>query len=240
MNIFKRFRKITLTEKEKVREALKATKVCGAINDLREMKMDNGETRLWLNPHNQKFFNFGWFTYQDFYDWTKGQGVIVKGKTQEEKDKFWEAAIFESEHDYGWAIGYHMKHFNCIDHTYWTKVKSTGYSLNTYVDVPLKITKSNHVEIISKVFGDICRYYSSTELTYNSFMGRKIDSEFQGSKNVLFMLGIGYYGACNTPEEPLNLSWVADICKYKAVYLYLLKNGVKIPDYDFIDKYLSS
>jgi hypothetical protein len=231
-NLLDKIIKTTKTDRELVLEALKASTVCKAINNnFRETEKTNGETRMLLNPHNQKCFNFGWFTYQDFHDWTKGQGKIVKGDTPEEKQKFWEAAVFESEHDYGWSIGYYMKHFGCIDETY---KQELNHTYTTSVKVPLKITKTNHLEIIAKVFGDICRYYSDTELTYTSHLQTKIDSELMGAKQVLFMLGVGYYGASNTPEEPENLSWVADIAKYKAVYLCLLKKGVKIPDYDFI------
>ena len=42
----------------------------------------------WLNPNNQSCFNYGNFTHQDFIDWANGTGVVVKGNTQEQKDKF--------------------------------------------------------------------------------------------------------------------------------------------------------
>lgn len=231
---------ITLSEIEKLKNALGESKICKSMNEPEESEITNkdGETeiRIYLNPHNQKCFNYGYFTYQDFYDWLGGGGVIVKGNSEDEKRKFWEVAVFEQQHDYGWAVGYNLKHFKLIDETFKIEWKSDrGYS--NYPKNPLKITTKNHAEIIAKVFGDISRYYSDTELTHESNMNRKIDGEISGAKQTLFMLGIGYYGACNTPEDPLNLSWIGDICKYKAVYLYFVKNGIELPDFDFVYKH---
>ena len=74
------------------------------MNDLVESRLDtDGEgqkIRIHLNPNNQKCFNFGWFEYQDYYDWLEGKGKIVKGKTDEEKKKFWDVAVFESENEW--------------------------------------------------------------------------------------------------------------------------------------------
>jgi len=234
-------KKIVLTEREKLLEALKTNPLCSPLNsDLRENELNNEDgqgmtKRIWLNPNNQKCFNFGWFTYQDFYDWIEGHGRIVKGNTPEEKQKFWEAAKFVAEHDYGWAIGYYKKYFDLIDDSYYPERKKE-WGMNSRAAKPLKITKTNHEEIISKVFGDICRWYSDTELTYSSHLQTKIDSELMGAKQTLFILGVGYYGASNTPEEILNLSWIADICKYKSVYRYFEKNNIKMPDWDFVYK----
>jgi hypothetical protein len=242
MKLFEKFKTATQSDLDKVRAALKESVLCKAMNDLKESELDtadgNGKTiRIWLNPRNQKCFNWGWFVYQDFFDWTQGKGKIVKGKTDEEKKKFWDVAMFESQHDYAWAIGYNKKYFGCIDETYHPKSKPNYYSIERYVEKPLKITKTNHEEIIAKVFGDICAYYSDTELTYESGHHRRIRDEVDGAKQVLYTLGVGYYGACNTPEEPLNLSWISDICIYKSVYLYFLKNNVPLPDFDFVYNY---
>jgi hypothetical protein len=55
-----------------------------------------------------------------------------------------------------------------------------------------------------------------------------------GVKETLFALGIGYYGACNTPEESENLVWIADICEYKSAYLYFTNNNIALPDFEFV------
>ena len=242
MNILDKFKEATLTEKEKLFKALKTNPVCQPMNgDLRECELDTDgggkQVRIWLNPHNQKCFNFGWFVYQDFYDWIEGKGKIVKGKTDEEKQKFMEVAKFENEHYYAWSFGYYKKYFNLIDETYRPEFKKGYY--NTVIKTPLKITKTNHAEIIGKVMGDCCRWYGDTtvEPTADSHHLRRMRDELDGIKKTLFLLGVGYYGAVNLPEEPENLSWISDICVYKAVYLYYVKNNVLLPDFDFVYSY---
>jgi len=243
MKILEKIRKITLTERQKMLEALKANPVCRPMNrDLRETVLDNDDgqgmrTRIWLNPDNQTCFNAGWFSYQDFYDWMEGKGKIIKGKTPEEKQKFWDVAVFMYENDYAWAFGYHMKDFKYIDETYHPEMKQ-GYFSNRWAKTPLKITKTNHADIISKAFGNVCRYYGDTYVKpeYNSHLLTKMREELDGVKSTLYMLGVGYYGAINTPEEPENLSWVADICLYKAAYLYYVKNNIQLPDFEFVYK----
>jgi hypothetical protein len=231
----------TLTEIEKLRIAIKESSVCKPMHELNESiitnKDGNEEIRIWLNPHNQKCFNFGWFTHEDYYDWLDGGGPIVKGETDAEKRKFWEVAVFEKQHEGAWSFGYHKKHFHFIDETYRPQTDFTHMS--RYSKNPLKIGKKNHEEIISKVFGDVCRYYA--DMSYEMKIGdrnyMRMDYELQGVKETLYMLGVGYYGASNLPEEPLNLSWIAEICKYKALYLYFVKNGVELPDFDFVYEY---
>jgi len=233
------FKKFTQTDLEKLQEALKAVPVCRPMNDLKEApRGTNGGVAMWLNPNNQKCFNFGWFGYPDFYDWAQGKGNIVKGKTDEEKKKFWDVAVFEIEHDMAWAIGYNKKYFDLIDDSYRPKFKK-GYSFYTYIDKPLKIKKENEKEIIAKMFGYVCRDYGDTsfELTSTSHVLRRMRDELTGVKETLFNLGIGYYGACNTPEEIENLSWISDICEYKAIYLTYVKNNIPLPDFDFVYNY---
>jgi hypothetical protein len=238
-NFLKNFKSITQTEIQKLREAIKASPICKPMNDLLESELDtdgNGQKiRIWLNPHNQTCFNFGWFEYQDYYDWLEGKGKIVKGKTDEEKKKFWDVAMFEHEHDMAWAIGYYKKYFDLIDETYHPKFKK-GYGFYSYIDKPMKIKKDNEKEIIAKMFGLICRDYGDTsfELTSGSNALRRMRDELMGVKITLFNLGIGYYGACNTPEEPENLSWISDICEYKAIYLSYINNNIVLPDFEFV------
>jgi hypothetical protein len=241
-NFLKKIMSVTKTDIEKLREALKASPICKPMNDLVESKLDTDgggqKIRIHLNPNNQKCFNFGWFEYQDYYDWLEGKGKIVKGKTDEEKKKFWDVAVFENENDYAWAFGYYKKHFGLIDETYRTQIQN-GLGYWTFSKKPLKITKDNHKEIIAKVFGNVCRYYGDTcvKPENGSHMRKMMHDELVGVKETLFALGIGYYGACNTPEEPENLAWIADICEYKSAYLYYINNKIPLPDFDFVYNY---
>jgi hypothetical protein len=233
---------VTKTDIQKLKEALKANSVCKSMNDLKESELADGnnglKTKIYLNPNNQKCFNYGWFEYQDYYDWLEGKGNIVKGKTDEEKKKFWDVAVFEEEHDMAWAFGYNKKFFDLIDETYRPETK-TSYSIERACKKPLKITKDNHKEIIAKIFGNVCRWYgdTTTEITSGSNARRRMNDELSGVKETLFSLGIGYYGANNIPEDPENLSWIADICEYKAAYLYFINNKIPLPDFDFVYNY---
>jgi len=91
-NFLKKIVSVTKTDIQKLNEALKASLICKPMNDLHESELDNDGTgikiKIWLNPNNQKCFNYGWFEYQDFYDWLEGKGNIVKGKTNETKKSF--------------------------------------------------------------------------------------------------------------------------------------------------------
>ena len=241
-NFLKKIISVTKTDIQKLSEALKDSPICKPTNDLKESELDNDgggiKVKIWLNPNNQKCFNYGWFEYQDFYDWLEGKGKIVKGKTDEEKKKFWDVAVFEQEHDMAWAFGYYKKYFDLIDETYRPETK-TSFGMERICKKPLKITKDNHKEIIAKMFGDVCRYYGDTtvEHTSDSNARRRMNDELVGVKEVLFSLGIGYYGANNIPEDPENLAWIADICEYKAAYLYFINNKIPLPDFDFVYNY---
>ena len=245
MEIFNKLKKITLTDIEKVKEALKANPICRPTNDLKESELADGnnglKTKIYLNPNNQKCFHYGWFEYQDFYDWLEGKGNIVKGKTDEEKKKFWDVAVFEEEHDMAWAFGYYKKYFDLIDETYRPETK-TNFGGETDCLKPLKITKDNHKDIIAKIFGNVCGWYSDTTVEPESGSNamERMDNELTGVKETLFALGVGYYGAVNLPEDPENLAWIADICKYKTAYLYFIKNEIPLPDFDFVYNYKNS
>jgi hypothetical protein len=226
---------VTMTKLERLNYDLKQSEICKPMHELKESKLDNDgqKVKIWLNPHNQHCFNFGYYTYEDFYQWLLAKGPIVKGSTDEEKQKYFDLALFEAKYDYGWGIGYNMKYFDLIDETYYAK-STSGYGNCRWVEKPLKITKTNHQEIISKVFGSICKYYKDLEINYTSNARQKMDDEMQGAKEVLHALGVGYFGAVNLPEEVENLSWLAEICTYKTVYLHLLQEGVVMPDFRFV------
>jgi hypothetical protein len=221
-----------------IKEILSVNPICKPINDVDAREIHSKtEPLYWLNPHNQHCFNYGWFTRQDYIDWVNNTGNIIKGDTPEEKQKFLDVARFEQMYHFGWAIGYHKKHFDLIDDSYKPKYGALGLSSNC--KDPLKITKSNHGEIISKIMGKICAYYSDSEyeMEINSNRYRMMNSEISGAKQTLFCLGVGYYAAINSPEDVENLSFIGDIVKYKVFYNYCINNNIEIPDFDFVYNY---
>ena len=57
---------------------------------------------------------------------------------------------------------------------------------------------------------------------------------FDGIKKTLFCMGVGYFGATNTPEDLENLSFINDLIFAKAHYLYLKEKGENLPDFQWL------
>lgn len=212
------------------------------MNTLKWTDMDNGEKIAWLNPDNQLCFNAGWFTKKDFENWVNGTGNIIKGKTQEEKDKFLYYAKLDKQYQGFYQFIYDIKYFDLINESYNPKRKGL---YDSYIETPLKITKSNQKEIIGNLFGYVCSYYVDQFATlylrepkgiYDSHSYKTMQGDLWGVKWTCYNFGLGYFGACNTPCEIENLNWFADLTISKSLYLALLKNGVEMPDFDFIRK----
>ena len=227
---------------ERLKEDIRKHPVCRPMNSLEKVEnfLDGGK-RIWLNPHDQTCFNFGWFTIKDYYDWMDGKGPIVKGETDDDKKKFWDVATFKSKYDnVAWAIISHEKDFDLIHDNYYPYSKRDG-GLVSRVNKPLKNTKNNHAEIISKTLGAICNKYNNDVMYFepdlNSNFYIKIKSEMRGAVRVLYSLGVGYYGACNTPRDIENLSWISEICLYKIAYSYFILNEIELPDFEFVRNY---
>jgi len=220
-------------------DMLQNHKICKEINHIR-FTNDKGEPteRAWLNPMNQESFNYGYFTVQDYIDWMNGTGPIIKGETQEEKDKFWAYAKFIRENKHGWMIIYYQEYFDkLIDPTESESFDSRNHETKT----PLKITKTNKEEVIGTIFGYMVRSLTNDfEGVYNDddyHILRRFRDECWGAKISLYKLGCGYFGYSNTPKDMLNLSWVPDVVIAKAYYNFLVKQGVELPDFDFIKNY---
>lgn len=220
-------------------DLIKLHKICSPMNTL-EFKDINGVQRAWLNPNEQECFNSGWFTEEDFKDWMRGTGKIVKGETPEEKEKFWKYATFLKEYKNGWMIRYNIEYFDLLIEDTAPEKSESFDSRSRTTKIPLKITKTNKEEIIGAIFG-----YMVRSLT-NDFIGvdgnddyilKRFRDETWGAKITLYKLGCGYFGYSNTPRSILNLAWVPDVVVAKAYYNYLKIKGVELPDFDFIIKY---
>ena len=240
------FKKKTLEKPQKtVLKQIKEHKICKPANQLsfKEIGKDK-EMCVWLNPKEQTCFNSGWFTEQDLLDWMEGKGNVVKGDTDEGKEKFWNMAVFLEENDYGWIIALNFEHFNLVDDSYNVEYDNYGY-LNSIIKNPLKITKSNKKTIIEKVFGNQIKYICD-DLEYSQVdVGRQYEKYreiFYGIKSTLVILGCGYYGCSNTPVDIENLNWFTDVVFAKGYYKALIKRGIEMPDFNYVkeNRYLLS
>lgn len=238
--MFKKLFKLTSTNlpsEQSIFEKIKNHPVCDAHNKYSFKFNENG--LCWVNATPQNCFNSVWASEEDLNDWINGKGRLVKGKTQEEKDKFFKYAEFSKKYDYSYMITGNYRYFNLINDSF--EFKNSSNFLNHYIENPLKIYKSNHVNLIQKIFS-----YHIKHLTHdieNMFI-RNISNIYNEWRNesygiitTLKCLGVGYSGACNSPTDVENLIWYRDVVFSYAYYQALKNQNIELPDFDFVDKY---
>lgn len=232
-----------------VLDDLKEHPICKPMNNPWENVKDPRDPNLqvWINPNNQTCFNSGWCSEKDLRDWMEGKGILVKGDTPEEKKKYWDYAKLEASDNNHivWSILYHWRWFKKFDSDYnpHSHKKTNSYRLSTIerpIIIPKKvkddrINKANEEEVIIKMFFPyINEILSDLEYLEWSNIFHKYEKEFYGVKRTLYCLGIGYFAACNTPEEISNLSWVTSLVQAKAYWIHLQKNGSELPDFEWL------
>jgi hypothetical protein len=204
--------------------------------------------RVWINPNNQFSFNSAWCGVQDLWDWMNGTGIMVKGDTPEEKKKYWDYAVFEKEGGLGgsrWLIKYTWRWFDKFVTDFDPHSHDHGWGDRAQITKPLKIKnirtrdqaeniKRQEEIIIAMYTPFIDEIVKDMEYREWSSIRNECEKNFYGIKRTLYCLGVGYMGACNTPEEICNLSWVQDIVFGKAQYLYFKKIGMQLPDFEWL------
>lgn len=231
---------------------LKDHPVCRPMNDPWD-DVDphkNPDFKVWINPHDQFSFHSAWCSANDLEDWMNGTGIMVRGKTQEEKKKYWDNAVFEIAED-PWKIG-HSKWL--VKYTWkWHKEFVTDFDpwghitgiMYNKIENPLKLKNNNtrdKVENIKRtedvIKSMLAPYvdYIVRDLEYREWnnIRKEVENRIDGIKQTLYCLGYGYYGACNTPESISNLAWVQDIIYGKAIYLWLKKQDYPLPDFEWL------
>ena len=235
-----------------VLEELGEHPICNPMNDPVGEVEDPRDPNLhvWINPHNQTCFNSAWCSPQDLYDWMDGTGIMVKGKTKNDKAKFWEYAELEAkdENHMIWMILHYYKHFDKFE-TDFNPHNHSGYGMNTQIRKPIKMRANplrdsldeqiRQEKIIIDMFAPyVNEIYNDLEYRDWQNIRHQADKEFYGVKRTLYCLGVGFFGASNTPEEISNLAWVTDIVYAKAYYRHLKERlEMKLPDFDFINNH---
>jgi hypothetical protein len=223
--------------------------VCCPINDPTKDVTNPRDPNLkvWINPHDQFSFNSDWCTEQDLRDWMDGTGLMVRGKTPEEKQKYWEYAVFEASGGFGsmhWLIKHTWRWFPQFV-TDFKPNRVNGYAMDSAIEKPLKVrntrtrddllNRKREEEVIIAMFAPfIEEIVADLEYTELSNLRKRYDDTFYGIKRTLFCMGVGYFGACNTPEDIRNLSWVTDIVWAKALYAHLKNTGETLPDFEWL------
>jgi hypothetical protein len=232
-------------EKRSIKELIDSVKHVNPMNVGTIIKsVDEKNDRHWLNPNDQTCFNFGWFTHQDFIDWANGTGVIVKGKTQEEKDKFMKYAKAYQELDI--SIFIYEEYLDLLNTKEIIHAKSSYRS-----DYVKDFRKSTELEKITDLLSNKAREIKSTlenrisyrkltqpELVDISDIVKTTRDEYSKLSQemcwTLGALGIGYYGACNTPCKIENLAWSQDLPFAVAYKEVLEESGYDLPDFKWV------
>jgi len=206
--------------------------------------------RVWINPHNQFCFNAMWCTPEVLEQWMEGKGPMVKGKTDEEKKKYWDYVVFEdSKDEWGidhskWLVKYTWRYFDKFV-TDFNPHAHKGYGMETEIKHRLKLRNNhtkdqleNQIRTEEAIISMLAPYVDTVvrELEYREWnnVRREIENDLYGINRTLYCLGYGYMGACNTPEEISNLNWVKDIIFGKGIYLWLKKQNYPLPDFEWL------
>jgi len=216
------------------------------------LKDPREDGRVWLNPNQQACFNSGWFVHQDFIDWANGTGVIVKGGTQEEKDKFMKYARAYEEldfHLFAYSEYFHLLDPSIelrVDHRYSERSPNQILKIKGRTDAEI-ITDilSNYIKEIKSTLADRMRYVRYTnsidghdfesEKDVASKIRRKYNDELRSVCWTVNLMGFGYHEACNTPCEIRNMAWSLDLPFAVAYYEWLKEDGYDLPDFKFVN-----
>jgi len=213
-------------EQKRVLALIEKSPACKAQNEL----TFNDQGKCWINSQSA-YFNSGWYTIEDLKEWLNGTGKIVKGETDAEKAKFFEAANFTylAVHDY--SIHYHYMSFGLLI----VNPISRNYGKEL---VTKKITSKNHAEIICNVLGHYVNYAAEdlSSVRDKNKMVTEILHNLYGIKVCLYNLGLGYFGAVNT-GDPINLNYVCDLAFSKIIHDAAKLENIKLPDFDFVINY---
>jgi hypothetical protein len=222
-----------------VLDELKDHPICKPMNDPFKDVDDprDPNLRVWINPHDQTSFNAMWCDEKVLRAWMEGKGPMVKGKNEEEKANYWKyaKALSEDENHIIWSILYHWRWFNELKSDFNQNNHVQGGTTFSYIKNPLKITKTNHKQIILDMYVPfISMIKNDMEFREWQNMRREYDGTFSGIKRTLYCLGIGFLGANNTPEGIMNLQWLPDLIYARGYYLYLEEQKKDLPDFEWL------
>lgn len=212
-------------------------------SDFRE---DNEGEKFWyINPSPQELLNFGSYTIDDFELLLDGKGPIVKGKTDDEKEKYFKALTFYR--DYGQSLTFYAKSFHLFNECE-TLVEDYDRTLHLVFKNP--VNKDKHPKAIMQILYYNWALYICRELDA-SWIDPLVDfkdlknkervvfenwrNERYGVQKTLRALDIGYFGACNQ-EDAENHGFMQDLAFYYGYYMYLQQHGVEMPDFEMINK----
>lgn len=219
-----------------VLDELKNHSICKYLNDPFENIEDprDPNIKVWINPSDQTSFISNWCSEKDLRDWMEGKGIMVKGNTIEEKKRYWDYAISLNNDREIWFILYHWRWFKKLVSTFEIRNKKNNF-YGSYIFKKLKVNYKDPEKTILDVYVPFIKEIQDDLKHLDIYkIKRSYKDVFYGINRVLYCLGVGSLGACNTPETIENLSWVKDLIYARAYYLHLLEIKTKLPDFEWL------
>ena len=158
-----------------------------------------------------------------------------------EKQKYWDYAVAEAEdtEHMMWSILYHWKWFDQFTTDFDPHKHAASFGISSVIKNPLKLNKKDPKETIKAMYAPYVAEMSR-DMEYREWANirHEAEKEWFGIRRTLYCLGIGYMGACNTPEDIENLNWIEGIVLSKAYYNGLVKYfpHKSLPDFAWLSQ----
>jgi hypothetical protein len=169
----------------------------------------------WLNPSNQKLVNFGWYTVEQLREWLNEEPNEIVSEENWPKLKFF------------------CRHTNIHSLIYSYKEFFLGIKPDCMLDncnkKIIRNTPKYYNEDFNKIIAHILFLYTRDLKEQIDYRGktieeldsprREVDERVFGICESFVLLGMGYFGACNTPCEKENFSWLREVLRLQAWFL---------------------
>lgn len=190
-----------------------------------------------LNPGNQNYLNFGYMEKENIENWLKDKYDSIVFKSKEHMEELYFLCKIPD-----------MMFINMLFPEF-VNIEVKYIAPNTYFDRNknekddfIDIRKSNQEDILNVFLSFVKFNYKNSISIYKAgnaievYKSNDMHTEGWGVLRAAALMGIGYYGASNTPKEKYNLSWVQDIIYYEALLEVYIEN--KIITEEEVDKYI--
>lgn len=182
----------------------------------------------WLNPSNQDLVKSGMFTVEEIYEWMNEEDCRIVPKEN------WELLKWRCQTTLNSTLYLEYKDFpenvepnhasRDVDYTY-ASTRSRQKRANAIK------TFANH---ILWIYVDNCRNNMRLKNIQSPFGSGAIDDRTEertfGIAEAMAIQGLGYMGACNTPKDIENTSWLRDILYIKAIFIVAKEQGIITQD----------
>lgn len=158
--------------------------------------------------------------------------------------------MFVNSNKLGWMAASYYNNFNFISEAY-----NINGKFNILNENPIKFTSSqkSKEEAIKQIYGyfinELVEYFenkaerriwenkefSDLKEEYNELYRDKFSQMLWAIGSVTYLLGLTYFGYSNEATQE-NSSYLRDLLIAKAYYIFLKKNNIEFPDFEFVNK----